>query len=127
MRTATCRCGALIDNTGRGPRCAQTVCDPCQRETDLANLRRRADAKITPAVRAAVIARDGMRCRYCGVGVIRRPTRYGNPLAIELDHVEPLSLGGTSTVENLVVSCERCNRGKRVRRITPRPLEASHV
>lgn len=39
-------------------------------------------------------------CIYCGA-----------PFA-EIDHVEPIALGGKTTLQNLVPSCEFCNRSK---------------
>lgn len=48
--------------------------------------------------RRAVLARDGFRCQYCG------STRQ-----LTLDHVIPVSRGGTSTWENVVTSCSTCN------------------
>lgn len=61
-------------------------------------------------VEHAVLARDGMICRYCGCAVHRRRT---GPRKLQLDHVLPHSLGGRNTVENLVVSCRRCNYAKK--------------
>lgn len=51
-----------------------------------------------------IYARDKGTCQYCG----RRPPRS----ALNLDHVIPRSRGGTSTWENVVCSCQRCNRLK---------------
>jgi 5-methylcytosine-specific restriction endonuclease McrA len=39
-------------------------------------------------------------CRYCG------------DAASEVDHVLPLSRGGTHTLDNLQMICDRCNRAK---------------
>jgi len=44
-------------------------------------------------------------CTYCG-----SPATEGNPLTI--DHVVPLTRGGTNQRENLTVACYRCNRTK---------------
>ena len=44
-------------------------------------------------------------CTYCG-----SPATEGNPLTI--DHVIPLTRGGTNQRENLTVACYRCNRTK---------------
>lgn len=61
------------------------------------------------AVQVAVLARDGMVCRYCGRKVHRR--RRG-PGKLHFDHVYPRSLGGMDTAGNIVVACARCNLGK---------------
>ena len=51
-----------------------------------------------------IFARDKNTCQYCG----RRFARS----ELNLDHVIPRSQGGTSTWENVVCSCHRCNRQK---------------
>ncbi len=65
--------------------------------------------RIKPALRAAVLARDGRRCRYC-LRTIGPRTRY------HLDHVIPHSAGGPTTADNLVVACVGCNYAKRAYR-----------
>ena len=57
-----------------------------------------------------VYARDRNTCQYCG----RRFARCD----LNLDHVVPRSQGGRSTWENIVCSCQACNRRKGGR--TPR-------
>lgn len=59
------------------------------------------------SLRFAVLARDNFTCRYCGA---QAPHVY-----LEVDHVEPKSVGGPDTMENLVAACYDCNRGKRDR------------
>src|ERR671930_26969 len=51
-----------------------------------------------------IYARDKCICQYCG----KRLPRYD----LNLDHVIPRSRGGTSTWENVVCSCQECNRTK---------------
>ena len=51
-----------------------------------------------------IYARDNNTCQYCGVQHPRSE--------LNLDHVIPRSLGGTSTWENIVCSCLACNRRK---------------
>ena len=89
------------------------TCDACKRENEAAYRARRAAASIKPAVRAAVVARDGYVCRYCGCAVRhRKHLRDIERDTIELDHVVPVFEGGKSTVDNLVVCCMWCNRKK---------------
>lgn len=59
-------------------------------------------------VRSAVLARDGVWCRYCGVETTQETRR--------IDHVHPASLGGRETLDNLVVACRTCNyrKGSRI-------------
>jgi 5-methylcytosine-specific restriction endonuclease McrA len=47
--------------------------------------------------------------RYCKRRV---HTRRKGPGRMHLDHVVPWSQGGTHSVENLVVSCAKCNLAK---------------
>ena len=51
-----------------------------------------------------IYARDKCICQYCG----RKLPRH----ELNLDHIIPRSLGGTSTWENVVCSCQGCNRRK---------------
>lgn len=89
----------------------------------------------TPKVKAAVLSRDGYRCRYCGIPVIEASTRkiacriFPNAIPwidgdearqhaafqcfwFQYDHVVPYSHGGSSSEENIVVTCALCNYGK---------------
>jgi len=53
-------------------------------------------------LRAAVFARDGYRCAYCGV-------ETAEP---HCDHVLPLSRGGSNSADNLATACGACNTSK---------------
>ncbi|MFW6116553.1 MAG: pentapeptide repeat-containing protein [bacterium] len=60
-------------------------------------------SEVVPAnLRQAVLDRDDYICRYCG----RRSQ------TMEVDHVIPVSQGGTSMLHNLVTACRDCNRKK---------------
>lgn len=52
--------------------------------------------------RRKVFERDGYRCRYCGIE-LTDPT---------IDHVMPVSRGGTDGMANLVTCCYSCNNAK---------------
>lgn len=56
---------------------------------------------IPDEVKVAVWRRDGGRCVQCG-----------SAADLEYDHVIPVALGGSSTVRNLQLLCEPCNRSK---------------
>jgi 5-methylcytosine-specific restriction endonuclease McrA len=62
--------------------------------------------RLSKTQRAAVFGRDGRRCLACGS--VRNPT---------IDHVIPISQGGTNDPSNLQTLCAGCNntvkRGKR--------------
>jgi hypothetical protein len=56
---------------------------------------------VSDAIRAAVMVRDGARCRRCG-----------SARNLEIDHIVPISKGGASEEFNLQTLCRRCNRRK---------------
>ena len=60
---------------------------------------------VSRALRFEVFKRDGFRCAYCG----RTPPQ----VILEVDHIDPHSLGGSDDINNLITSCFDCNRGKR--------------
>ena len=71
-------------------------------------------AKPGQKMRHMVIARDGKRCRYCGVVVYegRRKKSLGKKTMLVIDHVYPRNRGGTNNINNLVVACKACDDRK---------------
>ncbi len=67
---------------------------------------------IPTNVRTAVVKRDMGFCRYCG----RRARSH------HLDHVVPVSKGGSNHPSNLVVACPDCNLRKGTSTWTPLDL-----
>ena len=63
---------------------------------------------VPDSMRAAVLVRDGGRCRRC-----RRS------INLEMDHIVPVSRGGRTEETNLQTLCRRCNRSK-CRKLVPR-------
>lgn len=63
-------------------------------------------------VRKEVLDRDYWTCHYCGQE------------ATTVDHVIPISKGGTDEAQNMVAACNPCNSGKRDR-MTPRFFESA--
>lgn len=59
---------------------------------------------ISKALRFEVFKRDSFTCQYCG--------RSAPEVVLEVDHIVPVSKGGTNDIFNLVTSCKECNRGK---------------
>lgn len=59
---------------------------------------------IPKRVRFEVLRRDGHACRYCG--------QMAPDVKLTIDHVVPVSLGGTDDPSNLVSACVDCNAGK---------------
>ena len=54
--------------------------------------------------RLMILERDGRKCTYCLVDVAED--------SYVLDHIVPVSKGGTNKKFNLVTSCQECNQGK---------------
>lgn len=59
---------------------------------------------ISRRLRFEILRRDGHTCRYCGA---KAPD-----VALTVDHVIPVALGGTDDPTNLVTACAACNSGK---------------
>jgi hypothetical protein len=58
---------------------------------------------VSAATREAVMERDGRQCRSCAATE-----------DLEIDHITPISRGGSGGEDNLQVLCRTCNRRKRV-------------
>lgn len=59
---------------------------------------------ISKRMRFEILRRDNFRCYYCGATAAESD--------LHVDHVIPVTLGGTDIAENLVTSCADCNAGK---------------
>lgn len=57
---------------------------------------------VSKRTRYEVLNRDGFACRYC----------HETDVALTLDHVIPVALGGSDKPDNLVAACQPCNAGK---------------
>ena len=64
-------------------------------------------ALMTTRLREQIKRRDNYTCNYCDVAISDEPH-----LLLEIDHIVPVSRGGTSTEANLQTLCWRCNRAK---------------
>ena len=61
-------------------------------------------SSVNPKLRFEVFKRDNFTCQYCG----EKPPE----VTLEVDHLIPVSKGGTDDQKNLITSCIECNRGK---------------
>lgn len=59
---------------------------------------------ISKRVRFEVLKRDAFTCQYCG--------KSAPDVILHLDHIKPVSKGGSNGIMNLVTSCQSCNSGK---------------
>lgn len=62
-------------------------------------------------LRFAVFERDNFTCQYCG--------RSTPEVKIVIDHVIPISLGGSNETDNLVACCTDCNSAKGAKLVKP--------
>jgi 5-methylcytosine-specific restriction endonuclease McrA len=62
---------------------------------------------IRPKKRLAIYSRDSFRCLACG-----RSLRRAKPFDVTLDHVLPVSKGGTNDPDNLYTCCRSCNSSR---------------
>lgn len=65
---------------------------------------------LTKSLRFEVFKRDSFTCQYCG--------QKSPDVLLEIDHIEPVSQGGTNDILNLLTSCRACNSGKSDRRLS---------
>ena len=59
---------------------------------------------VSKRTRYEVLRRDNNTCRYCG--------GTAPDVTLTIDHVTPVSLGGSDDPSNLVAACKDCNAGK---------------
>jgi predicted restriction endonuclease len=59
---------------------------------------------LSAKLRYEVFKRDQFKCRICG--------RTAKETKLEVDHIIPVSKGGTDDLDNLQTLCVDCNRGK---------------
>ena len=65
---------------------------------------------IPKSVRFEVFKRDKFTCQYCGASA--------PDVILQIDHIKPVSKGGTNDIMNLVTSCRDCNSGKSNRELS---------
>lgn len=80
------------------------------KQPDLKRTRRH---HIKAKTRVDVLVRDKYTCQMCGA-------KSKDGAVLEIDHIHPVSLGGSNELSNLQVLCRECNSGKS-NRIIPMP------
>jgi hypothetical protein len=66
---------------------------------------RRLRRSVSQSRRYAILERDGFRCRYCG-------STAADGKTLHVDHIVPVSCGGSDDASNLCAACSDCNLGK---------------
>ncbi len=99
-------CGSVVPATMRSDAayCSRRCTHAAHGATKKARMKIMVDDAVKRIPRAYIIERDNSRCHMC--------RKKCKPSEIHLDHVIPLSKGGTHTLENLRVSCAPCNLSK---------------
>jgi 5-methylcytosine-specific restriction endonuclease McrA len=72
-----------------------------QRRKEIERAKRKRRGTISSSKRERIYKRDGRRCMWCG--------RKDN---LTIDHIVPLSKGGSNDDENLQTLCKSCNQDK---------------
>jgi hypothetical protein len=78
--------------------------------------------RVPQTLRDLVSATAGSRCGYCLAS-----ERFG--VAMEIDHIIPVALGGPTSEENLWLACRECNarKGSRVTARDPQTGRDAHI
>lgn len=113
IQCASCAC-EVKTRPGRGK--TKRYCDSCAearfRDRKNADKRlrqaRRTDAFVAPVYRRAIYERDGWKCGICHKSVNPK-LEVPHPLAKTIDHIVPLSKGGTHEPRNVQLAHFICN------------------
>lgn len=93
---------------GGGRRCL--ACDRARTKVRYRNVRMTDEAHDRIYVED-VMERDGNRCALCE-GLIDQSLRFPHPMSRSVDHIVPLSVGGTHTFDNVQAAHLGCNTSK---------------
>ena len=68
---------------------------------------------ISPQLRNEILERNGFTCQHCGAGPGDvDPFNPHRKVRLHIDHIVPISQGGTDEKDNLRVLCSACNQGR---------------
>lgn len=67
---------------------------------------------IPKRIRFEIFKRDSFTCQYCGASA--------PDVLLQIDHIKPVSEGGTNDITNLVAACAGCNSGKGAKNLDDR-------
>ena len=116
-----CGVGFAADKrNGAPPRYCQ-VCDQVVKEKHHRSAQRASKARRRALLKASCVVsfdpfdvfdRDKWRCKLCGVRTPKMKRGTHDDDAPELDHIIPLSKGGSHSRENTQCTCRKCNAAK---------------
>lgn len=68
---------------------------------------------ISPQLRNEILERNGFTCQLCGAGPgDPDPFNPNRKIRLHIDHIKPVSQGGSNNPDNLRVVCSACNQGR---------------
>jgi len=71
------------------------------------------ERSISPQLRNEILERNGFTCQLCGAGPGDvDPYNPSRRVRLHIDHIIPISQGGTNDKDNLRTLCSNCNQGK---------------
>jgi len=115
----TCNeCGVLFSRMpNTGVHCCSESCRNksrarSDRKKNAARRARIRGTRVEPIDPMQVFMRDGWKCKHCGCSSPAKHRGTIKPTAPELDHIVPLSVGGTHTHNNVQLLCRACNQYK---------------
>lgn len=75
-------------------------------------MNRRKDIHQKRLLRERLFANQDGKCFYCGKGVTLKVSHCQDADYATIEHLIPLSLGGRSHKDKVVVACQRCNSAR---------------
>lgn len=76
---------------------------------------------LSKKTRFDVFKRDCFICQYCG--------STPPSVVLQIDHINPVSNGGTNDIDNLITACFECNNGKSdgLLSVAPKTIDEKHA
>lgn len=124
-KVRTCiACNRIIPKTARADKkyCSVECSSKLRGRTMNIQRRIRTSEAIFHFKRVDIYERDNWTCQLC-LKVVNPNLAFPDPMCASLDHVIPLSRGGSHKSSNVQLAHLRCNtsRGNKVERLSPRP------
>lgn len=89
--------------------------------------RRRPRNKAWKNKRKRLWRKQGGKCHYCGTATVEPSSGGAADDWATLDHLVPMSEGGSHDESNLVMACYRCNQRRNDERNMSSNIKAAHV